>query len=275
MRMNLAGNLSDLETTQERLLFEDARLARDRAALEAFSTRQELGVVLGLSPDTAWTLAGLLPEPDEPTSAQTLADLEREALENSLDLAVLDARYKAAARRAHLALANGLLPELRVGISAERADGEWELGPSLGAELPIFSQGQGQIMAARAEARRIEHLGRDQSLKVVAAVRTANEAVETARARAFQMRDVLLPLHEDVVAETLLLYNGMLVGVFRLLDARRMQIEAEGAYIASLRDYWLARIELDQILAGRMPEGGSSSMPGPSGPASSSRSGGH
>lgn len=275
MRMNLAGNLSDLEATQERLLFEDARLARDRATLEAFSTRQDLGVMLGLPPDTPWTLGGQLPEPDEASSPQSLADLEQQALENSLDLGALDAQYKAAARRAHLALANGLLPELRVGISAERAGGEWELGPAFGAELPVFSQGQGQIMSARAEARRIEHLGRDQSLKVLAAVRVANEAVETARARALQMRDVLLPLHEDVVAETLLLYNGMLVGVFRLLDAKRMQVEAEGAYIASLQDYWLARIELDKLLAGRMPDSGASATPGPSGPAPSSRSGGH
>jgi len=67
----------------------------------------------------------------------------------------------------------------------------------------------------------------------------------------------------------------MLVGVFRLLDAKRMQVEAEGAYIASLQDYWLARIELDKLLAGRMPDSGASATPGPSGPAPSSRSGGH
>jgi hypothetical protein len=62
MRMNMAGNLSDLASYQERLLFEDARLARDRAELSAFATRQAFGVVLGLSEgDGPLTVEGSLP----------------------------------------------------------------------------------------------------------------------------------------------------------------------------------------------------------------------
>jgi cobalt-zinc-cadmium efflux system outer membrane protein len=48
-------------------------------------------------------------------------------------------------------------------------------------------------------------------------------------------------------------YNAMQRGVFELLGAREQQIQTAIAYIAALRDYWLARTELDQLLSGRLP----------------------
>ena len=65
-------------------------------------------------------------------------------------------------------------------------------------------------------------------------------------------RDQLLPLRERIVAQTLLEYNAMQVGVFRLLEARREQLEAQRAYVATLREYWRARATLEQLLAGRL-----------------------
>ena len=43
----------------------------------------------------------------------------------------------------------------------------------------------------------------------------------------------------------------MLIGAFQVLQAKRDQIDAGQSYVLSLRDYWTARVELDQILAGR------------------------
>jgi cobalt-zinc-cadmium efflux system outer membrane protein len=43
----------------------------------------------------------------------------------------------------------------------------------------------------------------------------------------------------------------MAVGVFQLLSARRDQVETGRAYVETLRDYWVARAELEQLLAGR------------------------
>jgi cobalt-zinc-cadmium efflux system outer membrane protein len=54
----------------------------------------------------------------------------------------------------------------------------------------------------------------------------------------------------------------MLVGVFQLLQAKREQIEAGASYVDALREYWIARTGVEQLLAGRMPEtsvGGASS----------------
>jgi outer membrane protein, heavy metal efflux system len=74
-----------------------------------------------------------------------------------------------------------------------------------------------------------------------------------AQDRARYYRDILLPLHERVVSEGQLQYNAMQIGIFQLLRDRAQQIEAGVAYVEELRDYWVARADLAQILSGRLP----------------------
>ena len=45
----------------------------------------------------------------------------------------------------------------------------------------------------------------------------------------------------------------MSVSVFQLLMARREQIEAARSYVESLRDYWTAQAEAEQLRSGRLP----------------------
>src|SRR5574341_806134 len=60
-------------------------------------------------------------------------------------------------------------------------------------------------------------------------------------------------LRERIINEAQLQYNAMQLGVFDLLRAREQQIQAAVAYIETLRDYWLARTDLGQLLSGRLP----------------------
>ena len=53
-------------------------------------------------------------------------------------------------------------------------------------------------------------------------------------------------------------YNAMQVGVFQLLLARQQQIDTAQRYVESLRDYWLAHTEVEQLLKGRRMELGAS-----------------
>ena len=43
----------------------------------------------------------------------------------------------------------------------------------------------------------------------------------------------------------------MLVGAFQLLQAKQAEIEAGVEYIDALRDYWVARTQLEQVESGR------------------------
>jgi cobalt-zinc-cadmium efflux system outer membrane protein len=48
----------------------------------------------------------------------------------------------------------------------------------------------------------------------------------------------------------------MLVGTYQLLETRTDQIDARQEYVEALRDYWVARSELELAVGGRLPAGG-------------------
>ena len=80
--------------------------------------------------------------------------------------------------------------------------------------------------------------------------------MQAATKSAAYYKSVLLPLRQQVVDETQLQFNAMAVGVFQLLQAKRDQIETGRSYVETLRDYWITRAELEQLLAGRLVRGG-------------------
>jgi len=45
----------------------------------------------------------------------------------------------------------------------------------------------------------------------------------------------------------------MQIGVVQLLREREQQIETSVAYVDALREYWLARADLEQMSGGRLP----------------------
>jgi len=104
-----------------------------------------------------------------------------------------------------------------------------------------------------AELRRAQQEYYALGVRVRATVRAVRERLQGAEDQALYYRDIVLPLRERIVNETQLQYNAMQRGVFELLRAREQQMQAAVAYIETLRDYWLARTDLGQILSGRLP----------------------
>lgn len=260
-RLHEAGNITDLDLANERAFYEETRLAVADAEVAALNRREELNALMGLTgAQTRWRLADRLPTrfDQEPE----LADLERRAIERSLDLFALEQRYTREARRANLARAEGLLPDLRAGVMAEREQ-TWEVGPAVTLEIPLFDRGQGEVGVARARMQRIRRQYAAQAIRIRAAVRAARNQLVTAGRRVAHYQDVLLPLRQRIVEKTQLQYNAMQVGVFQLLQAKRAQIRTGREYVRALRDYWQARNVLDQILAGRlvMPSEGLTTEP--------------
>jgi cobalt-zinc-cadmium efflux system outer membrane protein len=143
-----------------------------------------------------------------------------------------------------------------VGVHYEHdVDPSHSIGPSLELALPIFDQGQGKIAKGRAilEQKRFEY--RALAVDIRSQVRSTYARLRAARAQAERYRDVILPLEANILHRTQLQYNGMFIGVFQLLQAKRSQIEAGRSYIEHLRDYWIARSDLDQAVGGRLEAG--------------------
>ena len=248
-----AGNYRDLDVAIEEAAFEEARVDVARAELDALDARQEVELWLGIAGSgLEWALASPLPEPSAEPELPEVEELEQRAIEASLELAEVRAEVDALGRAVGLARTEGLLPDIMVGFHAELDGDRWEYGPEAAIALPIFSQGQGRVIAREAEldAARQRYVGL--AVAVRAAVRAARYRAGTTEALARRYRDVLIPARARVFELTLEQYNAMQIDVFRLLDARRDQIETEMRYVDVLREHGEARATLAQVLAGRL-----------------------
>jgi len=250
-RQRDAGNLE----VREVALFEaaDAQALVDltRAELDEGEARERLNVLLGLSgAATEWTAARHLP----PLSAADPdpAGLERRAIEQRLDLGA--ARFGVDLVGRALALKRGTryFPVgIEVGLNQEKdTDGTRLRGPELAIALPIFDTGAASIARLEAEQRRAQRQLEQLAIEIRSEVRLARDRLIGTRALVETHEGTLLPKRREVLEQTLLHYNMMLLGVYDLLLARREETEAEQAATSARRDYWIARTHLERAIGG-------------------------
>jgi outer membrane protein TolC len=254
-RMHAAGGANDLMLARERDRREQARLDLGRAQRDVELAREALGELLGVSgDDTRFTTIERLPDP--PTLSPSLDGLERDAIAASLELAAIRADAGAAADRLGLARLRSWLPELGLGVSVLEHDDAWGAGPAVRIGLPIFDQNQGARAEARAELSRARHRATDVAVATRARARAARIAVLEAHAAARHLRDVVVPLRQTIVAETLKHYNAMNASPFELLSARRELVDADRQYIDAVRGYWRAATAARALSRGALIDAG-------------------
>lgn len=250
-RQHEAGNITDLDLANERALHEQARADLARVETEVAEDHEELTALMGLwGTATAWRIAPRLPElPPEDVAPEGLESL---AVSQRLDLAEARQRIQAILASRDLTRSYRLLPAGGLGIEAEREvdNGVWSIGPSVELPIPIFDQGQAALANQSAQLRQSEQRHRALAVAIRSQVRRARTRMQQARALAEHYWNVLLPLRVQVLQQTQLEYNAMVTGVFQLLTAKRDEIDAGRGYIESLRDYWLARTDLESAVGG-------------------------
>ena len=251
-RLHEAGNITDLELNRERALAETAKLDLRSAEMADRQSREQLNDLMGIwANDTEWQTDRRLP--DIPPEPMPLEGLERTALAQSIDLSNARQRIVVAGEQLGLDRAAALVPESHFGVLGERDEGAWKVGPVLEFPVPLFDQGQARIGRAVAELRRAQQEYYAMAVRIRSAARALRDQIQGARDRALYYHDIMLPLQERIVNEAQLHYNAMQIGPVQLLRAREQQIETAVAYVEALRDYWLARTDLGQILSGRLP----------------------
>lgn len=246
-----AGNITKLALANERALHAQAKLDLAAAQATGLAQRERLTSLMGLWGPAAgsWQIATRLPEvPDDDIHTK---GLEVQAIAQSLDLAQVKARMEVAAGRAGMTQWSSMLSEIEIGVGADREDDKvWHVGPTVSLQVPIFDQGQAKNAAAASELRRAIREYSATAIEVRSSARAARDRAVAAQERARFYRQAMLPLRDEIVRESQLAYNGMLIGVFQLLAVKRDEINAGSQYIEALRDYWVARAELELILKG-------------------------
>ncbi len=253
-----AGNTTvlEFETQQSQLTNVKLDLANAQALL--LGAREKVNTALGLTgKQTRWTTASRLPAAKGKRAA---GNIEKQAVANSLDLEAARTRLITLAHQYGLKTATSIIPDLEVGFNIERdgAEKNWTRGGNIGVILPLFDQGQAKRKAAQMEIRRAQDMYWDIAVRVRSAARLAKAQLAMTHKQTHYYERAILPQTAKILKATQVNYNGMQLGVFRLLVAKRDQIQAGQRYIQSLQAYWKARISYEQLMSGRLPLGGAS-----------------
>lgn len=252
-----AGNINPLDHQLFAAALDHARVELADAQLAATVAREELTRLLGLwGEDVEWTFAERLADALPPET--DLGSLEQQGIRDRLDLSA--ARIEAESVALALKLRRrGLLPDVNIGVTARNEVGddpghEWVVGPSLSIEIPIFNPGHADIAKIQAYLRQAQHRQQDLAIMVRSEIRVHRAELVAARRKVEHYQKKVLPRAESITELTLQHYNAMQLGTYQLLETRSDQLEAHLEYLEALRDYWIARGELELSVGGRLPD---------------------
>ncbi len=130
-------------------------------------------------------------------------------------------------------------------IFQERNDNALVFGISL--PLPVFDRNQGGVVEAREETEKARLDGETARLRLETELVSARRELEAAFLAAAALRDEILPGARDVFAASELGYREGKFPLLRLLDAQRTLFAVRRKYLTALKNYHLARIDLERL----------------------------
>jgi cobalt-zinc-cadmium efflux system outer membrane protein len=247
-----AGNMSDLDFETLHVLAEQARVDLERTRAEVSGAREQLTRLVGLwGGAAAYQVAPRLP--DLPAEEPPLEHLESLAVAQRCDLAAMRREVQELGHVQSLARSTRWAGSLTVGLEGTRlVDGRYSFGPNASLELPLFDQRQALMARLDALLRQSEARLEARAVEARSEVRAARDAMVAARRIAERYRTSVVPLRERIVSQAQQRYDAMLMGAYELLTARQSEVSAYRDYIHAVRDYWIARSDLERAVGGRL-----------------------
>jgi cobalt-zinc-cadmium efflux system outer membrane protein len=253
LRLQQAGNLKNLDLASEQASHAQAKIELAKTQTEAAPSREKLNKLMGAyGQQTSWSVRARLPE--LPPNEISASRLESCAIEQRLDLAAARQEVVAIARSAGLTRLDALFTEQNeVGVHYEREKtGEYSVGPSVNVPVPIFNQGQAAVARGGAKLRQSQQRYLALAVDIRSDVRAARDRMLLARQQVEYFKSTALPARTRVTEESQLEYNAMQIGPFQLLQAKQEEVKTGAESVEALRDYWVARSELEKAMGGSL-----------------------
>jgi len=251
-RQHEAGNINDLDLANQQATYSQSKLDIAETSASIRAGREKLNRLMGTwGDDTAWKIDDKLSELPAADVAQRR--LESLAINQRLDLAATKVEIGALVGSLGITKTYRYIGSVEFGVDTEKeTDGQRVTGPTWQLELPIFNRGQGRIAKLQAQLQQAERRLESGAVAIRAEVREARDRLIAKRDLTTYYRDELLPGRKKILELTLTHYNAMLKSPYDLLLAKQNEILAERGYIGALRDYWIARADLERAVGGRL-----------------------
>ena len=249
-QMSALGHSSVLESAESELFLSELRTTLTQQRLAESEAKEALIKQLGLWGKQAHdlTIPDRLPElPDAPIEIDAV---EQEAIANRLDVKMARLNIEAMGKNLRLTQLNPFLSSIELGQVNEKVEGEVEKGYEIEFRIPLFDIGDVQNYKAKRVYEQSVAQAKTTAIQAASAARLAMQRYQSAYDVADQYRTHMLPIRERISKEQMLLYNGMLISVFDLLNDLRSVIEMESNYVNAIRDFWVADTGLQATLTG-------------------------
>lgn len=248
-RQNIVGNVNrlDFQQVQARCLESKLEIAKEQTKI--IRLREKLNRLLGLSEEVRLLLPEEIPEEID-YQGFDLCALESIAMVERLDLQ--EARFEVIRLLRMLGLKDWwTFTNLKAGVAGERdPDGLNLVGYGVSGEIPIFNFGQAARMRIFAQLRHAQDRYLALEIRILSEVREAHKLLISDLGMIYDYREEIIPLQSKILSSSEELYNVMGLGVDRLLENKRHELESYRNYLEILKDYWVARVQLDKALGG-------------------------
>ncbi|MDN3506517.1 MAG: TolC family protein [Simkaniaceae bacterium] len=245
------GNIKDLQVSMERSLYEQAKLEVASAEIAILEARERLNILMGLwGHQINWEIASKLPP--IPIEEEDFKYIENDAIRSSIDLRAAYNGLLATAAGFGIDTTKLVFPLLDIGVSSERDDSVWYVGPAFSFAIPLFDFGQANSAKAQAKVMQEWNQYTALAIDIRSEARSSRFSLLNAFRQSRYMEKVIVPLAEEITHSTLLQHNAMQLGVFHLLSAKRVELEKKIQSIHMQQEYWISKVILQTLLNGHV-----------------------
>lgn len=247
-RQYIVGNVNqlDFQEVHAKFLETNVEIAKEESTI--IRLREKLNGLLGLREEVCLIFPEIPQELDY--EGFELCELESVALMERMDLQ--EARFEVIRLRRMLGLNDWwAYTNLQAGVAGERDPDRLNLvGFGLGGEIPIFNYGQATRMRIWAQLRQAQDRYAELEIHILSEVRQAHKLLMSDLGMIHDYRNRIIPLQIEISHSSEELYNVMGLGIDRLLENKRKELEAKRNYLEIIKDYWITRVQLDKALGG-------------------------
>ena len=250
-KLQVAGNVKELEVAMERSLYEQSKLDVASWEVAVLEAREQLNVLMGLwGRQINWMISGELPA--IPSEEEGFNNIENDAIAQSIDLKISYNQLLAVAAGFGIDTSKLIFPAFDVGVSSERDEGVWYVGPAFNIPIPLFDFGKANSAKARARILQLWNQYTALAVEIRSKARSSRFFLLNAFRQSRYAKEVIVPLAKEVTELTLLQHNAMQIGIFHLLAAKRQELEKKVEAVQLHQDYWLSKIRLQTLLHGHI-----------------------
>ncbi|NGX32310.1 MAG: hypothetical protein K1060chlam4_00351 [Candidatus Anoxychlamydiales bacterium] len=252
-RLFKAGNIKELDLEIKRSSYEQLKLEVASQEIIILENKEKLNILMGLwGKNIDWSYLSTLPRIAQ--KEESLNNVENEAIAKSLELKIAYKNLLATASRLGLDTTKIIFPQFNAGISSERDEGIWYVGPSINFALPLFDIGKAYSSFANAKIASLWKEYTALAIDIRSQARSARFILLNAYRQSKYLSEIIVPLAEKVTYDSFLQLNAMQIGVFDLLQAKQKEIEKKIHSVKMIKEYWIAKTKIELLLQGHMIE---------------------